>query len=403
MILFRTIFNLVKALLIFILLLLALLWMPYLTTTFYKFPEPKEFSGSQINNPYAGMDSSGWEKANFQIQSYAWKGITDGRLNTNERIDSIYTMLDYDIIATSDYMKINRYRENLPSYVPVYEHGYGIFKNHQVCIGAEKVDWFDFFYYQTLSHKQQVLNKISKSNELVFIAHPKFRKGYAPEDFKYLSNYSGIEALNGYRTSLEHWDAALSSGHFVTILSNDDAHNINNPDEVGHYCTFINLKELNGKNIIYSLKSGKAFGAQIYRELGDSYQIKKEKLKGIATLKSVDLFNDTIHVRVDRPASEIRFIGQDGVLRETVYETSEAKYHFKSEDTYIRTEIFFDNGNKFYLNPFIRHDGNFDLPQVEDQKWLTTWLFRIFAFLVLIFIGYLIYKIARSIHFRKKR
>jgi hypothetical protein len=323
-------------------------------------------------------------------------------MNTNERIDSIYQFLDYDIIATSDYMKINRHREELPSYVPVYEHGYGIFKNHQVCIGAKKVDWFDFFFYQTINHKQQVLNKIRANNELVFIAHPKLRKGYAPEDFKYLTNYDGIEVLNNYRVSLEHWDAALSSGHYVTILSDDDAHDISNPDEIGHYCTFINLPELNKKNIISSLKSGNAFGAEIYRERGDSYQIKKEKLKEIATIKSVRLVDDTIHITLDKMASEIRFIGQDAKIVKIASEAFSADYQIQESDSYVRIEIFFPNGNKFYLNPFIRHDGDMQLPQIKSVKWMNTWLFRIVAFLIFVSMGYFIFRIARSIQFKTR-
>lgn len=403
MIIFRIIINLLKALFILILLVIGLLWMPYLGTTFYKFQEPKPFSGKKINNPYAKMDSSAWVKANFQIQSYAWKGLTDGRLNTNERIDSIYGLLDYDIIATSDYMKINRHRENHPSYVPVYEHGYGIFKNHQVCIGSKKVDWLDYFFYQTLSHKQQILNKIRENNESVFIAHPKFRKGYSPADFKYLTNYDGIEVLNGYRVSLAHWDTALSSGHYATILSDDDAHDISNPDEVGHFCTFINVPELNQKNIVSSLKSGNAFGAEIFRERGESYVEKKKKLAEIAILKVLSLVEDTIQIEVDRMASEVRFVGQGGVLLKTETNTLSAKYEFKKTDTYVRVEIFFPNGNKFYLNPFIRHDGDFNSPKVQETKWVITWLFRIFAFLIFVLMGYFIFRIARSIHFKTRK
>ncbi len=400
MILFRVLFNLIKLFLILILLILGLLWLPYLESKFYNFPEPKQFSGQQIFNPYSTMDSNSWVKANFQIQSYAWKGITSGRMNTNERIDSIYQFLDYDIIATSDYMKINRHREEFPSYVPVYEHGYGIFKNHQVCIGASKVDWFDFFFYQTISHKQQVLNKIRENNELVFIAHPKLRKGYAPDDFKYLTNYDGIEVLNNYRVSLEHWDAALSSGHYVTILSDDDAHDIFNPDEVGHYCTFINVPELNKENIISSLKSGNAFGVEIYRERGDSYQVKKEKLKQIATIKAVSLIDDRIQIEIDKMASEIRFVGQHGEIAETALNAFSGTYQMKESDSYIRIEIFFSNGNKFYLNPFIRHDGEMELPKIQEVKWVNTWVFRIFAFLIFVSMGYLIFRIARSIRFK---
>lgn len=398
----RVLFNLLKVSLILILLLLGFLWIPYLGSTIYKFPDPEPFSGLSINNPYATMDSNSWIKANFQIQSYAWKGITDGRMNTNERIDSIYELLDYDVIATSDYMKINRHRENIASYVPVYEHGYGIFKNHQVCIGAKKVDWIDFFFYQSLNHKQQILNSLRDNNELVFIAHPKLRKGYAPEDFTYLTNYDGIEVLNNYRVSLEHWDAALSSGHYATILSDDDAHDISKPDEVGHYCTFINMPELNRENIISSLKSGNAFGAEIFRENGDTYQIKKEKLKEIASIKLLSIINDTIQIKIDKIASEIRFIGQGGEIMKTVSNALLANYLFKKSDTYIRIEIFFPNGNKFYLNPFIRHNGDLDMPKINGVNWVKTWFFRIFAFLIIILMGYSIFRTVSSIHFKTR-
>lgn len=398
---FRLLLNLVKIVVVLVLLVIILLWIPYLGTTYYRFQEPTKFAGQNIYNPYAAMDSSSWIKANFQIQSYAWKGITDGRKNTNEKIDSIYSMLEYDVIATSDYMKINRFGEERTSYIPVYEHGYGIFKNHQVCIGAEKVDWVDFFFYQTNHHKQQVLNRLQNTNELVFLAHPRFGGGNEPEDFKYLTNYDGIEALNGFRFSLDYWDTALSTGHYATLLSDDDAHDINNPDQIGQFCTFINVPEINRNNIVASLKSGNAFGAFIYRELGESFEAKKEKLKDIAKLKSVQLIGDTIIVETDRMASEIRFVGQDGQLKQKVSNEFAAKYKFQEDDSYIRIEIFYENGNKFFLNPFARYEQDLKMPQVEGLHLINTWIFRIVAGLILILLLYLTFKIIKNIHFRK--
>lgn len=380
----KNIFRFIKFLLFLILFILTLLVFPYIGTTFYKFPEPVKFSGENFYNPYAEMDAESWYKANFQIQSYAWKGLTDGRKNTNEVIDSLYTYLEYDVIATSDYMKINQYANERNSYLSVYEHGYGIFKNHQICIGAKKVNWKDYFFYQTLHHKQDILNHLSNYNDLVYVAHPKFRGGYKPEDFTYLSNYTGIEVLNGYRVSLEYWDAALSSGHYATILSDDDAHDVSNPDELGHYCTFINTAVFNRENLIESLKKGNSFGAEIYRELGDSYEIKKEKLKQIAVLNKVEVIGDTLFVEVDQMATAIRFIGQEGKLLATRLNESISKYVIQPEDTYVRTEIYFRNGNKFYLNPIVRDNGSIsNMPEVTEIKMVKTWLFRMGAFIVL--------------------
>ncbi len=402
MVLFRFLLNVAKMVLALIILLMVLLWLPYLSTTFYSFNSSEIFQGKNIYNPYASMDSGSWIKANFQIQSYAWKGLTDGSQNSNEKIDSIYSMLEYDVIATSDYMKINRFGEDRLSYVPVYEHGYGIFKNHQVCIGSEKVNWLDFFFYQTLHHKQQIFNKLQDNNELVFVAHPRFGGGYAPEDFRYLTNYNGIEALNGFRYSLDYWDEALSTGHYATLLSDDDAHDINNPDEIGQFCTFINVPEINRNNIVQSLKSGNAFGAFIFRELGDSFKVKKEKLKDIASVKSVNLVEDTIRVETDRITTEIRFIGQNGQLKHSVLNQSFASYKFLDDDTYIRIEIFYENGNKFYLNPIVRYDQDLNMPDLKGVQYINTWVFRLFAFVIFIFMGYLLYITLKSIRFRKR-
>ena len=374
----------IKFILFILISIIFLLAIPYLNTTYFYFPVPEKFEGEVIYNPYDNLDDSLWYKANFQVQSYAWSGFTDGRANTNELIDSIYRYLEYDIIATSDYMKINRFQEDEPFYIPVYEHGYSIFKHHHVCLGAEKVDWRDYFYFQNLHHKQQLINKLKKNNELVFIAHPKLRKAFDPKDFAYLTNYDGIEVLNNYRKSTEHWDAALSSGHYAAILANDDAHDISNPDEVGQFCTFINSETVHSEDILKSVKEGRSFGAEIFRNIGESYVEKKAKLKQIAKVESVKLVNDTIFINVDRQAKKIRFIGQDGEIRKAQMNSNKAKYLFQQKDSYIRIEIFFQNDNIFYLNPLVRYDGqSLSKPELEGKNIVRTWIFRVLTFIVL--------------------
>ena len=79
----------------------------YLMAPIYHFDDPKPFYGDKLYNPYTGMDSAQWKQYNFQVQSKAWGGITDGRKNSNELIDSMYRELNFDHVATSDYQKIN--------------------------------------------------------------------------------------------------------------------------------------------------------------------------------------------------------------------------------------------------------------------------------------------------------
>jgi len=380
----RFIFRAILVILTAVLLLIAL---QYITCPVYNFKSGKKFTGDKIYNPYKDIISGDWRKANFQVQSHAWGGITSGSHNTNKQIFKTYKSLNYDIIATSDYQKINRYKETEPFYIPVYEHGYGIHKNHHVLVGAKSVLWRDYPIFQTLSNKQHILNLLRKDNDLIYIAHPMLRNGYAASDMKYLTNYDGIEVLNNYRFSIAHWDTALSNGNYVTILGDDDAHNIFNPDEIGHHCTFINSPTTNRKDIIAALKKGRSFGARIYRPLGESFKDKIKRITTLPVVKAVTFRDDTIIIKTDSVAKEIRFVGQDAIVKKTAENTNYATYNFKSDDTYIRIEIEFPDQSSYYLNPICRYSGDapshIPLPSINIYK---TWLLRILGFATLLFI-----------------
>ena len=356
----------------------------YLLCPFYNFPEPRPFSGDKLFNPYQTIDDPQWKKGNFQVQSYSWLGLTDGRKNSNEAIDSVYTYMTYDIRAISDYQKISRYGDDRESYIPVYEHGYGIWKNHQVLLGARKILWTDYPIFQTLHHKQHILNLLRDDNELIYIAHPRMRGGYDTDDMKYLGNYNGQEVLNGFGNSIAHWDAALSAGKNVSILGNDDSHNVFRADDVGNLCTMIHSSTKNGADIVSALKQGKAFGVDFRVPGKHTFEVKKERVMNVASLRKVRLIGDTLLVMVSKTPLDIRFIGQDGELRQAVEAQDTVRYVFTSDDTYIRAEISFENGTVFYLNPVVRYDG-IDPWKMEKAEiaWLPTWILRILGFSVL--------------------
>ena len=400
----RVIRFLLKALLFIIIILVFIFTLKYLTSPYYVFPEPKPFSGEELFNPYEGIDSIYWRKGNFQIQSEAWGGITDGRKNTNEAIDSIYSLLDYDIIATSDYQKINSYGEDCDTYIPVYEHGYGIYKNHHVMIGADRVVWKDYPIIHTIHHKQHMLNTLRSTCELVFIAHPKYTGGWVPEDMTWITNYDGIEVLNGFRVSLAHWDAALSAGKNMRILADDDAHDISNINEIGNYATIIYSPVLHGDSIVSAMKAGRSYGASIYRTWGEPMDEKIEKALNLPKLTKVELKGDTLIVAVNKMAREISFIGQGGALLDSITNVSEARYVIRENDTYVRAEIEFPNLTTYYLNPVIRYDGGdpweHELARIDNGR---TWILRIVGFATLTFIILNIYYLRRRLVKRRRR
>jgi len=392
-------------LVLYLIVALAFLYtVEYLTAPYYNFPEARPFSGPKLFNPYEGVDGNHWRKGNFQVQSEAWLGITDGRKNSNEAIDSVYSLLGYDIIAISDYQRINRHGSGLPSYIPVYEHGYGIRKNHHVMIGARKVIWRDYPIFQNIHHKQHMLNILRPTSELVFVAHPKLRHGWKPGDMARITNYDGIEVLNGYRVSIEHWDAALSAGRNMRILANDDAHDITNRNELGNYFNMIHSPSMSGDSIVAAIKSGRSYGVYVYRVWDEPMDEKIEKALNLPVLTGVRLDGDTLRVSVSRDAAIIRFVGQGGLPLDSALNTRQADYVIREEDPYVRTEVIFPNRTAFYLNPVIRYDGNdpwaYEMAVIDPYR---TWMLRIIGFATLIFILLNIYYLRKRLIKRRSR
>ncbi len=379
-----------KWLLIVITILLATLLSFYLMAPVYEFSEPQQFSGSKLNNPYESMDSSQWRRYNFQVQSKAWGGMTDGRRNSNERIDSVYYLLGFDHVATSDYQKINYYGKDKEAFIPTYEHGYNIFKTHQVCINAEEVLWTDLFFFQTLSMKQWIIDQLKTSSELVAVAHPQLRNGYKVSDMNSLCNYDLMEVLNHMRISISHWDTALSSGHLTYILANDDSHDVLNTNEVGRRFSSINSPTLDKNDVVKNLGKGNAYGIDFHWVPDEPMDDLVERIKTIPVLTSHQLKGDTLRISSSQKANEYRFIGQNGKLLATTRKAKQGEYIIQESDTYVRTEIQFPDGTVFYLNPVVRYDGNaaasLRTAQIDANK---TRNLRILYFLVILSLAYL--------------
>ncbi|MBK7212441.1 MAG: hypothetical protein IPH88_03890 [Bacteroidales bacterium] len=373
--------------------LLLLVFYNYLITERYKFPEPQPFSGSQWYNPYEHMDSSNWKRTNLHMHSRAWGGLTNGSDNSSQKVWETYHKLGYESVGISNYQSIDTYNEDKPFYIPVYEHGYGIFKNHQLMIGANKVSWFDLPFGQNLHHKQYILNGLRPYTEMISINHPAFFGGYKPEDFKYLGNYDLIEALNGYRNSIAHWDSALSAGKPAFLMADDDMHDISNPREASRRLIVVNAPDNHRKSILRSLYEGNSYGVEIRIPADESYESKAARFNNLPKLQFLTVSNDTLRVQMSSSALEIRFFGQGGKLLAKRSHNNKAQYVMKPEDTYVRTVVLYPaahdpEGVTFFLNPVMRTtDGARPIMSLATYDATATWIYRILmllAFLVLV-------------------
>lgn len=260
------------------------------------------------------------------------------------------------------YSEINRINyfdfrsENIENQgVKVYEYGYALTGTHYLCFGYKNKRKIDYPFLQSIHYKQFNIDKLNKNCRLVALAHPS--KGFKKGQLTRLDHYRVMEALSENDNSLYYWDIALSNGHRVNIIATGKNHMM--------AC----IGENDAESVYKSLETGNAYAVKYNGSLIEMPEFQEVTLK-----------NDTVIVAVSEKAKEFRFIGQNAVVKKTVSDVSEACYVFQKDDTYIRTEVEFDNGNTLYLNPLVRHQYQyfFDLDKVKVMKGRTYLMWAVY-------------------------
>ena len=380
-----------------IVLLLAVLAI-YLTVPTYSFKEPRPFSGEYLYNPYQDMNPDLWKKCHFHCHSRKFFGLTNGRKSSEEAIDSVYQALGYDHYGISDYMSINTHNADKEDYIPAYEHGYGLIrKTHQICIGAERVYRPDFLFMQNLSMKQHTLNKLGERCHFAVPAHASFTKGYKVGEMRFLSNYRLLEVLNPYGNAFEHWDMALSNGHRVYAIGDDDTHDITQAEEVCHNLTMVNSSSLEADSVYEALEKGLCYAVEFdnYYHFPMTLAQKVEQVEKLPHLTRAQLVGDTLLVEIsDQTMQMVEFIGQDGKVLKTEDHVKTATYIIQPEDHYVRTHIDINGIQHFYLNPITRHPAaNVVDCRLDSINYAQTGLYwLVYAVAMVAFVWYLVKK-----------
>ncbi len=380
---------LLKAVLYFFGFIVSIFIVLYISCPIYNFPDAKPFAGNKIHNPYANMDSSMWRKANFHAHTRNFGGITDGRLNTNKTVAGIYKYLSYDNYSISDYQKINQTNSQWNFYIPCYEHGFGIWKNHQLCIGANKVSWVDYPIFQTVHQQQNVINHLRADVDVIAIAHPYLRNSYNPSQFTKLTNYDLVEAVSNFCISEPHWDSALSVGQRVYVLASDDVHNAENTNEVGRKFNMINAHTSCREDIVTALKNGNSYAVDFKLVDKEDYYSKMKRAGKLPHLTNVEVVNDSLFIKISDSTAKFVFVGQGGNVLDSTVNSNIGIYKIKATDNYVRTRVYLPDGSVFYLNPVTRYDG--DKPMANALATINyplTWLLRIVGFGILFLLIY---------------
>jgi len=265
--------------------------------------------------------------------------------------------MGYDIVGISNYMNRSVSELQKEKFFPVYEHGFGIWKNHYLVLGADDVKFLDFVYYPTLNNKQFLINTLKTEKNLISIVHPWMRNAVSLNDVAYLDNYDCIEICRYSRTSVEYVDRALSSGKNIKLIANDDSHNIKDQDEVGKGLTIINSKSKSYDDVMSAIQQGSVVAVNLIKSGFNTFELKNYNIPRLPNLITFDITGDSISLSFDSLASEIKFVGQDGVIKSIVSNTKSAYYTLQSDDSYIRVETTFPNNAVYFLNPVFRYDS----------------------------------------------
>jgi hypothetical protein len=349
----------------------------YLITPRYQFRMGMPFRGEYLYNPYQNMNPNQWKQYNFHCHSRKYFGLTNGRMSKETDIDSIYQALGYDHYGISDYMSINPHANNRPDYIPAYEHGYGFFrKTHQLCIGAENVVMMDYPFMQSLDMKQHTLNVLQQHTRFAVPAHASFTRGYKVSDMHYLSGYRLLEVGNPYGTAFEHWDAALSTGHRVYGIGDDDTHNVLNPNETGRFFTMINTADMQADSVYAALEKGCSYTVEFHPHHNLPFGEKAEKMHSeLYHLTRCELIGDSLIIETSAPYIQTAdFIGQDGKVLKHQENVWKATYTIQPSNTYVRVKLMVHNMTYFYLNPITRHSApdRLDYSMTSSINWTLT-------------------------------
>ena len=330
-----------------------LVLLPYLAVPSHDFPPARPFAGSRWLNPYANLEGP-WRRAHFHAHGQAWGGVTAGAQGDADVI-AAYRKAGYDVAGVSDYQRISPV-----DLVPAYEHGFNLGKVHQLAIGARRVTWWDFPLWQGIDEKQFVLDRLRPDTDLIALSHPSRLLGYSSDHARQLTGYQLMEIANGHITTEERWDAALSSGHVVWGLGNDDTHDVTDVRRFAVAWTMIAAASLTPADVVAALRQGQSYVVVRHADAPVDVAV---------AVPAVRIDGSEMTVTLDGPPAVITFIGQDGRTRRTTTGAA-ASYELQPADTYVRVNVH-GSTTDLFLNPVMRTISG--VPRQPDARMNLWW------------------------------
>ena len=295
-------------LLLFVLLVLVTEFSPI-----YHFRAPRPFSGPDIFNPYASLDSTlGWKRANFHTHTRV-----DGPWPVNEcpydaaYTDSVYRSLGYDIVTFSNHNEITLHPYDSTLQVNVYEQGYSPFKFHKLVFGSPSVKHWDPILPFLTSQKQFELDRLGKDADFIQINHPYRTNAFPRSQIEKLSGYQIMELDTHISTENEYWDWALTAGHYSFGLANDDLHHPERHWLTAIRCNFLNTPSGRYEDLKKTLLGGCYYAMRVPDYGNGDWGVKRQKNRELPSVEAIGLDGNTLYLTLSQQADSIRVNGAE--------------------------------------------------------------------------------------------
>ena len=353
----------------------------------YRFRAPQPFTGPDIFNPYAALDTAaGWKRANFHTHTRVTGPFPPNECEAwpQETYDT-YKSLGYDIVTFSNHNELTVHPFDSTLQVNVYEQGYSPFKFHKLVFGSRKVTHWDPLLPVLTSQMQFELDYLGKGSDLIQINHPYRTVGLTKVDMEKLSGYEIMELDTHISTENEYWDQALSAGHYSFGLANDDLHHARDPHRIAIRCNFLCTPSARYEDLRGALLGGCYYAMRVPDYGNGNWDVKREENHRLPAIRTIGLEGNTIQMTLTRKADSIRVNGQNHATLLLVQNTDSLSYPLQADEPYARLTAFFPDGAVIYTNPFARYDASVSLspfnnaPQPVNRPLTVLWNLLVLA------------------------
>lgn len=300
-------------------------------------------------NPYEGIETMVWYKANLHTHCGTGKG-TPGRHDLKEVI-GLYHECGYNILAVTNsdlFTDASMYEEEFDmTLLDGYEYCRG---KEMLAVGSRNV---------ICGNNQQVIDSVIRDGGVSFICHPNraiptgddmkegggynLKKCWSVHEIDRLSGFTGIEILNGKAFRIggsglatDVWDYFLTKGKLIWGIGTDDFHRW---EDLSRAFTVIYAPTRSKKDILNAIKRGRFYVSNglLIKEVSFENNVLK-----LSAEEEVPTFSNGYRFTV---------VGENGRVLLTRF-GNELSYELSGKEKYVRVQVTSEYGSMLWTQPF---------------------------------------------------